>query len=184
LAHVTGPTRFEAVRERTAGMRAALAAADNGLRDDHVLAGEWSEAWGREAAAWLMADGGEVDAIFCGSDQIARGVSDALRELGVHVPDDVALVGYDNWEVIAAANRPPLTTIDMDLEGLGRAAAQHLLAMIGGEHAAGVVRRPCRLVIRESTGVSSLRDWSATGPRAPAPPSPARSSRASLEPPS
>jgi LacI family transcriptional regulator len=183
LAHITGPTRFEAVRERAAGMRAVVAGAGHDLPDGHVLAGEWSEAWGREASRLLVADGGEVDGIFCGSDQIARGASDALRELGVRVPDDVALVGYDNWEVIAAATRPPLTTIDMDLEGLGRAAAQHLLAMIGGEHAAGVARRPCRLVIRESTGVSALRDWSATAPDAAPRRSPAHPSRASLEPP-
>jgi LacI family transcriptional regulator len=159
LAHVTGPTRFEAVRERAAGMRAAVAEAGADLPDERVLAGVWSEAWGREAATHLIGEHREVDGIFCGSDQIARGVADALRELGVVVPDDVALVGYDNWEVIAAATLPPLTTIDMDLEGLGRAAATHLLAMIDGEGASGVVRRPCRLVIRESTGLSTLRDW-------------------------
>jgi LacI family transcriptional regulator len=159
LAHVTGPTRFEAVRERAVGVRAALAEAGADLPDERVLAGVWSEAWGREAAAHLIGEDREVDGIFCGSDQIARGVADALRELGVVVPDDIALVGYDNWEVIAAATLPPLTTIDMDLEGLGRAAATHLLAMIDGEGAAGVVRRPCRLVIRESTGLSTLRDW-------------------------
>ena len=42
------------------------------------------------------------DAIFCGSDQIARGVSDTLRMLGRRVPDDIALIGYDNWEPMAA----------------------------------------------------------------------------------
>jgi len=161
LAHVTGPTRFEAVRERAAGMRAALADAGVPLPDDRVLPGAWSEAWGREAARELRR---RVDGIFCGSDQIARGVADCLRELGVRVPDDVALVGYDNWEVIATATRPPLTTVDMDLEGLGRSVAERLLAMIGGERASGVERRPCRLVIRESSGVSSLRDWPASNP--------------------
>jgi LacI family transcriptional regulator len=83
----------------------------------------------------------------------------------VRVPEDVALVGYDNWEVIAAATRPPLTTIDMDLEGLGRAAAEHLLSLIGGMRSSGVIRRPCRLVIRSSSGVSALRDW----PESPSP---------------
>ena len=50
------------------------------------------------------------DAIFCGNDQIARGVADALRERGVAVPDALSLVGFDNWEIIAEATRPPLTT--------------------------------------------------------------------------
>jgi LacI family transcriptional regulator len=165
LAHVTGPTRFEAVRERAEGMRAALDAAGIALPADHVLPGAWSEAWGREAASELLGLDRGVDGIFCGSDQIGRGVADALRELGVRVPEDVALVGYDNWEVIAAATRPPLTTIDMDLEGLGRAAAEHLLSLIGGMRSSGVIRRPCRLVIRSSSGVSALRDW----PESPSP---------------
>ena len=180
LAHISGPTRFEAVRERIAGMRAALADAGHPIPPERVLPGVWSEAWGREAATQLVAQHREVDGVFCGSDQIARGASDALRELGVRVPDDVALVGYDNWDVIAAASRPPLTTIDMDLEGLGRAAAERLLAMIGGERGSGVVRRPCQLVIRESTGVSALRDWSATEAR---PAATSGSTRASMEPP-
>ncbi len=182
LAHITGPTRFEAVRERATGMRAALAERDQAVQEDRVLAGVWSEAWGHEAATQLIGEHREVDGIFCGSDQIARGASDALRELGVRVPDDVALVGYDNWDVIAAATRPPLTTIDMDLEGLGRAAAQRLLAMIGGERTSGVIRRACQLVIRRSTGVSLLRDWSATEPHT-TPPSGGNRSRASMEPP-
>ena len=72
----------------------------------------------------------DLDAIFCGNDQIARGVADGLREAGRRVPDDVALVGFDNWEVIAVACRPPLTTVDMNLRELGRAAGERLLAAI------------------------------------------------------
>ena len=65
----------------------------------------------------------DVDAIFCGSDQIARGVA---RRSGnwAKVPDDIALVGFDNWTVIAEASRPPLTTIDMNLTEVGRTAAR------------------------------------------------------------
>ena len=65
---------------------------------------------------------GAPDAIFCGNDQIARGVADALRERGIAVPDAVSIVGFDNWEIVAAATRPPLTTIDMNLKELGREA--------------------------------------------------------------
>ncbi|MGO8470023.1 substrate-binding domain-containing protein, partial [Rhizobium leguminosarum] len=59
--------------------------------------------------------GSKPDAIFCGSDEIARGVIDALRELNVEIPTDVAVVGFDNWEVVARQTRPPLTTIAMEL---------------------------------------------------------------------
>ena len=60
--------------------------------------------------------------MFCGNDQIARGAIDALRERGIAVPGDVAVVGFDNWDVMATAARPPLTSVDMNLEQLGREA--------------------------------------------------------------
>jgi LacI family transcriptional regulator len=96
-----------------------------------------------------------VDAIFCGSDQIARGVSDTLRELGIAVPAQIALIGFDNWDVMAATSRPPLTTVDLNLTSLGRSAADHLLAAIDGRPAHGVHTFPCRLIVRESSGAPS-----------------------------
>jgi LacI family transcriptional regulator len=78
-------------------------------------------------------------------------VADALREAGRRVPDDVALVGFDNWEVIAASSRPPLTTVDMNLRELGRAAGEGLLAAIDGQPSAGLQLLPCSLVVRESS---------------------------------
>ena len=92
-----------------------------------------------------------LDAIFCGNDQIARGVADAAREAGRRVPEDVALVGFDNWEVMAAACRPPLTTVDMNLRELGRTAGENLLAAIEGHPSAGLRLLPCSLVLRESS---------------------------------
>jgi LacI family transcriptional regulator len=120
IAHVTGPLRTEAVRDRAQGLEEALAAAGLELPPDRVLYGNWSEAWGHDAVATLLGSGQPLDAIFCGSDQIARGVVDALRDRGIRVPHDIAVVGFDNWEIIAAATRPPLTTIDMELHELGR----------------------------------------------------------------
>lgn len=66
----------------------------------------------------------EVDGIYCGSDLIARGVADSVRELGRAVPRDVALIGTDNWEIIATGARPPLTTVDTGLAEVGRLAAE------------------------------------------------------------
>jgi LacI family transcriptional regulator len=113
--------------------------------------GEWSERWGRHAVDVLLRSGSEVDAISCGSDQIARGVCDRLRELGRSVPDDIAVTGYDNWSVMALASRPPLTTVDLELEELGRHTAQLLLEAISGSPRDGLVELPTRLVTREST---------------------------------
>ena len=164
IAHITGPTDFEAVRHRCAGLREALREAGLPWHRERVLSGPWSEAWGREAIGALLAREPGIDAIFCGSDQIARGAVDALRDRGVGVPDDVAVVGFDNWQIIAAATRPPLTTVDMNLHELGRCAGQRLLDMIDGtDPARGVVRLPCSLVVRESCGASRLAARSPAG---------------------
>jgi len=154
MAHITGPESEDAARHRREGFAAALAGHGIALPRPAILSGSWSEAWGHEAVARLLATGEPVDAIFCGSDVIARGVVDALRDRGIRVPDDIAIVGFDNWETIAAATRPPLTTIDMNLHELGRQAGLRLLALIGGRLTPGVLRLPCSLVIRQSCGSS------------------------------
>ena len=116
-----------------------------------MLYGEWSERWGREAAGLLLRRAPETDAIFCGSDQIARGAGDAMRAAGRRVPDDIAIVGFDNWEPMVLGADPPLSSVDMCLEDIGRAAAEDLLAAIGGEPARGVRTVPSRLVVRASS---------------------------------
>ena len=68
------------------------------------------------------------------------------------MPEDVAVVGFDNWDVIAAATRPPITTIDMNLRELGRQAGLRLLNMVDGSTPSGVERLPCSLVVRQSCG--------------------------------
>lgn len=158
IAHVTGPQRHLSARLREVGAREALAAAGHGFAAGDALWGEWSEAWGRDAGHILLRSGASFDGVFCGSDQIARGVADTLRESGCRVPEDVALVGFDNWEVMAEACRPPLTTIDPNLAELGRVAAGKLLSVIeGGAPEHGRILLPCDLVIRQSTGPAAAR---------------------------
>jgi LacI family transcriptional regulator len=148
IAHVTGPESFFSVRERTGAYRDVIG--DEGL----VLYGQWAEAWGHEAVAEIWAGQGErPDALFCGNDQIARGAVDALRERGIRVPEDVSVVGFDNWEIVAAQTRPPLTSVDMELKELGRQAGLTVLALAEGRAVeAGVRKLPCRLVVRQSCG--------------------------------
>ena len=115
---------------------------------------EWSEVWGRSAAGLLTrrSPAERVDAVFCGSDQIARGVADGLRDAGMAVPDEIAIVGFDNWDVMVEGARPPLTTIDPNLTLLGQLAASRLLTAIdGGELGSGLVLQRCDLVIRQSS---------------------------------
>ena len=150
IGHITGPERFLCARKRDTGFAAALEAA--GLRPHGgVRFGEWSERWGREAACRLLEDHPDTDAIFCGSDQIARGVADTLRSAGRSIPADIALVGYDNWEPMALGAQPSLSSVDMCLEEVGRVAAELLLAAIGEAPAHGTRTVPCRLVVRQSS---------------------------------
>ncbi|AFL49999.1 LacI family transcriptional regulator [Sinorhizobium fredii] len=148
LVHITGPEDFVSVRER------ACAFAKEAGGDAPVLYGVWSERWGHEAIAELWNAGERLpDGIFCGNDQIARGVIDALRERGVKVPDDVSVIGFDNWEILAEQTRPPLTTIDMNLKELGREAGLMVLALAEGRTAQpGLRKLPCKLVVRQSCG--------------------------------
>lgn len=152
IAHVTGPAHWEAVQQRRDAVADVLAHHGLSLPDERILYGEWREAWGYEAAGRLLESDPAIDAIFCGSDTIARGVLDGLRERGRAVPDQVAVVGFDNWEIVAAAGRPPLTTVDLNLHDVGRCASERLLTMLDGEYEPGTMRLPCSLIIRESTG--------------------------------
>ncbi|WP_245821724.1 LacI family DNA-binding transcriptional regulator [Lentzea waywayandensis] len=151
IAHITGPHLYRAARARAATALAVLEEHGLSLAGGRPLHGEWSQHWGRQAARLLVTTAPEVDAIFCGNDQIASGVAQSLTDLGRRVPDDVAIIGYDNWEIFAADCKPPLTTIDLNLQQLGTSAVTHLFAALEGVPATGVVRQPCRLVVREST---------------------------------
>jgi len=153
IAHVTGPQKHLSARLRYAGMLEQLKDAGINASETPPMWGEWSEAWGRQAASILARSGVPYDAVFCGSDQIARGVVEQLQEDGIRVPEDVSVVGFDNWDVMALASRPPLTTIDPRLDELGRRAAESVLAMLAGEQRRGVVRQECELVVRDSTSV-------------------------------
>lgn len=154
IAHVTGPMRFRVARERAQSWQTVLALANIMEPAPGVMFGEWSESWGHAAVAAIWGQPGpHPDAIFCGNDQIGRGVIDALRERGVDVPGTVAVVGYDNWEIVAIETRPPLTSVDMNLKELGRQAGLTLLAMINGKEVApGIKSLPCDLRVRRSCG--------------------------------
>lgn len=148
IAHITGPESFASARERARAFRRVIGA------DAPVLHGDWSEAWGHEAVSQLWSNSPpRPDGIFCGNDQIARGVIDALRERGVDVPRDVAVIGFDNWEIMCLATRPPMTTVDMNMKGIGREAVRLIMELNAGKPVEPGLRRvPCHLIIRGSCG--------------------------------
>jgi LacI family transcriptional regulator len=152
IAHISGEQIYRAALDRAAGFTEALKEAGQTLVGGAPMYGDWTQRWGRHAARILLAAHPQTDAIFCASDQIATGVLDTLHDLGRRIPDDIALVGYDNWEVFAAESRPPLTTVDLNLQSIGAAAVEYLFAALDGHPGQGVVRCPTRLVVRESTG--------------------------------
>lgn len=152
IAHIAGAATYAATTDRMKGIAAALAEA--GLEPAAAShTGAWSESWGRAAAAMLLDQGTELDALVCGNDQIARGAVDTLRDLGRQVPQDVAVIGFDDWHVMTEGCRPKLTSLDMNLEQLGRDAATALAQAIadGSALSGGVRTQTARLVVRDST---------------------------------
>lgn len=152
IAHVSGDVTYVAAHDRATGVDTALTAV--GLTTSGpVRYGSWTESWGRTAAALVLDQDPDVDAIVCGSDQIARGVLDTLRDRGIDVPRQVAVIGFDNWDPMVNGARPSLTTIDMQFETMGRRAAERLFAAIEGQPSHGVETVEPRLIVRGSTAL-------------------------------
>ncbi|HVX46087.1 MAG TPA: LacI family DNA-binding transcriptional regulator [Mycobacteriales bacterium] len=164
ICFVGGGEGFLASRRRLKGVEEALAAAGLELAAAPLF-GRWHEVWGRQAATMLLDARREFDAVVCASDQIARGVLETLRDVGVAVPDEVAVIGFDNREDVVTASRPELTSIDLNLRRVGETAATRLVAMINGRDVApGWEEIPCELSIRESTARTMTRSRSRAAP--------------------
>ena len=154
IAYVSfAPPEYDVVNGREAGWRNALR--KRGVEPDPtwVEYGDISAQSGYEATRRLVARGGKFTALFAGNDTIAFGAIRALREAGLRIPQDVALVGYDDIPLAAFAT-PPLTTMRSDPISHGRDAMQLLWAQLNPD--ANIPRpqheRSAQLVIRESCG--------------------------------
>jgi DNA-binding LacI/PurR family transcriptional regulator len=149
LAVLTGPQDMLSGRERLAGAREALVAA--GLDHDGLVVafGDYSEDSGERAMRDVLALGPAPDAVFAASDLMAVGALRVLREAGMRVPDDVALVGFDDSPVCRHTD-PALTSVHQPVEEMGRVMADLLLATIAGEPVPSRTVLPARLVVRTS----------------------------------
>ncbi|MFT3888510.1 MAG: LacI family DNA-binding transcriptional regulator [Arachnia sp.] len=150
IAHISGEPGHSAAILRLAGFTEVLERTGLELARPPLF-GLWTEGWGRAAMELLLDSGTPLDAVFCASDQLAIGALDTLYERGLRVPDDIAILGVDNWEVLAENARVPLTSIDMSLKRVGRLAAQRVMEAAAGRPSRGREVVQGRLVHRKST---------------------------------
>ncbi len=114
--------------------------------------GDYHELGGREAIRRLLAAGVNFDAVFCGDDEAATGVLDAVRQAGRRVPEDVAVVGFDDV-TIARHLSPPLTTVRAPIQEAGRQAVRALLSLLYSEPVKQqITLLPVEVVFRQSCG--------------------------------
>lgn len=149
IAMIQGPVEGGAARER--GFRNALADAGLPLPSAHMVHGDWTRAGGYTAMHRLMELDPRLDAVFCANDLTAIGAMDAARELGLAVPDDVSLVGFDDVDA-ATIVTPALTTVRNPAYETGAEAGRLLMSRMNGDYTGGrrTVVLPCPLVRRDS----------------------------------
>lgn len=146
IATIAGPQDMVAGIDRLAGYREALG---DGERRSLVETGDFTAESGAGAMRRLLAREPGIDAVFAASDLMAEGALQTLRRAGRRVPDDVAVVGFDDVD-IARYTDPPLTTIRQPIAEIGRWMARRLLSLVNGERIEPVVTLPTELVVRAS----------------------------------
>jgi len=154
IAFIAGPADNFDAAERLRGYRDGLAESLPGAQP-WVLQGDFDEASGHRAGLELLVADERPDAVFAANDMMALGAMGALRDAGRRVPDDVALVGFDDIP-LARYVAPALTTIHQPIHEVGRRAAEMVLerARAAPESAPPPAREvlPTRLIVRESSG--------------------------------
>jgi LacI family transcriptional regulator len=153
IGTITGPLNVCSGADRLEGYRQAMEAHRLPVSDSLIVEGDFSEESGMAAARRLLSVG--VTAIFAASDIMAVGALKVIREAGLRVPQDVALVGFDDMP-IAAALQPALTTVRQPVEQMGAMAADLLLGLLDcppvGRPPPQVLILPTKLIVRESCG--------------------------------
>ncbi len=150
IGHISGRMDMGSGQARLHGYREAMQKAGRPLDDELVVNGDFSELSGYTSMKTLLRRG--VDAVFCAGDLMALGAMRAIHGQGLRVPDDVALVGFDDLPLAAAVN-PPLTTIRQPIRRLGSVATEALISLLEGTLSMPYrAILPTELVVRESCG--------------------------------
>jgi LacI family transcriptional regulator len=150
IGMITGP-HFTAAN-RMSGYRRALAEAGRQVPQSLVVTGDFTRSGGRVAMTRLMRGRRRPDAVFCANDLMAIGALDAVRELGLRVPDDVRLVGFDDIDAASLVS-PALTTVANPAYESGWSAGGLLNDRLRGRHSgpSRTMVLPCRLIVRETS---------------------------------
>ncbi len=150
IAHIAGTKRARSTADRFAGYRDALERAGLRYSQDLIYPGDFSMKSGAAGIERLLSLAEPPTAVLCGNDEMAFGAVRMLHKLGLTVPKDISIVGFDDQNMAAFYN-PPLTTVYIPRHELGRRAALELIEQLEGREVAHEVVLPTRLVIREST---------------------------------
>lgn len=129
IGMITGPPAWKSVKDRSQGYRLALQKAGIAFDESFVEQGDWWHESGYQAMRRLLARVPDITALFVQNDRMAIGAIRALREAGRRIPDDVAIVGYDDTPE-AAYCHPPLTTIRQPMQQVGEVATRLLIESI------------------------------------------------------
>ncbi|GGW78864.1 LacI family transcriptional regulator [Streptomyces lucensis JCM 4490] len=135
VAHITGPLDQTSAADRLDGYRDVMAGVPGGGDPRLVVESDFTPAGGEHAMRELLARRPDLDAVFAANDLTALGALRVLRESGRRVPEDVAVVGFDDMGPVAEQTDPPLTTVRQEIEEMGRLMARLLLR--GGASGAG-----------------------------------------------
>lgn len=151
IATIAGPQDMGVGLNRLAGYRAAVRAVGLPVEDELIAYGDFSEPSGMAAMRRLLDTRPDLDAVFVASDLMAAGALRVLRESGRRVPQDVAVVGFEDSAVVARNTGPPLTAVRQPVEEMGRQMAHLLLARMRGERPdRPYVVLDTEMVVRES----------------------------------
>ena len=146
IATIAGPPDMVAGVDRLAGYRTAIRASG---RHPLVAVGDFTRESGGAAMLQLLTDDPGLDAVFVASDLMADGALRALRAQGRRVPDNVAVVGFDDVQ-LAQYTDPPLTTVHQPTFDIGRTLARQVLRLADGEQVEPALILPTGLVFRQS----------------------------------
>lgn len=159
IAFINGEPWMDAATERLKGYRQALATHDIPFDADLVRDGDWLPLKGYQMARELLGARKKPDAILCANDLMAIGAMEAATEMGLSIPDDISIMGYDDQE-LARYTHPPLTTLVLPNYEMGRQAAQILIDMItaGRPLRNGLIKIDGPVIERGSVAVNKKRN--------------------------
>ena len=152
VAHISGPKNLAISYERERGYKEALKHYALNFDENMVVSGGLWEEDGKKGVQHLLKKNKKIDALFAVNDPVAIGAYQLIKKMGLHIPDDIALVGFSNNPITAIID-PALTTVDQPSYEMGRRAAELLFYQIdngdNGDMKKEVLRT--KLIIRQST---------------------------------